>query len=183
MPSELDGPLEPHPASASAHHANVTTSASAAPLSLLERMGRSANLAELPGWAFELLERSRVARLGLIDDDGNPRVLPVTYALSGRRLVSAVDHKRKRRPGEELPRVRWLRARPQAALTVDHYDDDWWSLAWVQAVGTVRVLASSDAPEAIEALIDRYPQYRHRPPAGPVLALDAMRFVWWRAAD
>ncbi len=145
-------------------------------------MGRSRNVAELPGWAHELLEQSRVGRLGLIDDDGNPRVLPVTYALSGRRLVTAVDHKPKRRPGEELARVRWLRARPGAALTVDRYDEDWSSLAWVQAVGTARVLAASEAPEAIVALTDRYPQYRVRAPAGPVLALDPARLVWWRAA-
>lgn len=145
-------------------------------------MGRSANLAELPAWARELLERSRVARLGLVDDDGGPRVLPVTYAVSGGRLVSAVDHKPKRRPGAELTRVRWLRARPRAALTVDRYDDDWSELAWVQAVGTVQVLEASDAPEAIAALTDRYRQYRRRPPAGPVLALDPARFVWWQAA-
>ena len=146
-------------------------------------MGSSANLAELPGWARELLERARVGRLGVIDDEGRPRVLPVTYALSGGRLVTAVDHKRKRRPGAGLARIRWLRARPQAALTVDHYDEDWSALAWVQAVGSVRVLEAADAPEAIDALIDRYPQYRHRPPAGPVLSLDPERFVCWRAIE
>jgi PPOX class probable F420-dependent enzyme len=144
-------------------------------------MGRSRNVAELPRWAVELLEQSRVARLGLIDGDGNPRVLPVTYALSGRRLVSAVDHKPKRRPGGELARVRWLRARPRAALTVDRYDDDWSSLAWVQAVGAVQVLDPTDAPEALAALTERYPQYRLRPPGGPVLALEPARLVWWRA--
>lgn len=145
-------------------------------------MGRSANVAELPGWAVELLERSRVGRLGLIDDDGVPRVLPVTYALSGGRLVTAVDHKPKAQPGRELARVRWLLARPRAALTVDRYDDDWSSLAWVQAVGTVQVLEAADAPEALTALSERYQQYRRRPPGGPVLALEPDRFVWWRAS-
>jgi PPOX class probable F420-dependent enzyme len=145
-------------------------------------MGRSANVAELPGWARELLERSRVGRLGLIDDAGDPRVLPVTYALSGGRLVSAVDDKPKRRPGGELARVRWLSARPRAALTVDRYDDDWSALEWIQAVGGVRLLEAATAPEALAALADRYPQYRERPPAGPVLALEPEQLVWWRAA-
>jgi PPOX class probable F420-dependent enzyme len=80
-----------------------------------------------------LLARSRVGRLGLVDDDGAPRVLPVTYAIDGETLVTAVDQKPKRRRGDELARVRWLRARPTAALTVDHYDDDWSALAWVPA--------------------------------------------------
>jgi PPOX class probable F420-dependent enzyme len=146
-------------------------------------MGRSANLAELPAWARELLERSRVGRLGLIDDDGAPRVLPVTYALTAGRLVTAVDDKPKRLAGGELARVRWLRARPQAALTVDHYDDDWSSLAWVQVIGLVHVLEASDAPEALDALAERYQEYRRRPPAGPVLSLNPARLVWWRASD
>jgi PPOX class probable F420-dependent enzyme len=124
-----------------------------------------------------------VARLGLIDDDGAPRVLPVTFALADGALVTAVDHKPKRRPGSELARVKWLRARPRAALTVDRYDDDWSRLAWVQALGSVRVLESTRAPAAIDALVSRYEQYRGRPPAGPVLVLVPDRLLWWRAAS
>ena len=52
-------------------------------------MGCSASVAELPSWALALVESSRVGRLGLLDDDGWPRVLPVTYALSAGVLVSA----------------------------------------------------------------------------------------------
>jgi PPOX class probable F420-dependent enzyme len=143
-------------------------------------MGSSASVAELPRWAAQLLETSRVARLGLVDDDGAPRVLPVVYALSDAMLVSVVDHKPKRRPGEELARVRWLRARPRAALTVDRYEEDWSGLAWVQALGSVEVMAAAVAPRAIAALAARYPQYRAHPPPGPVLALRPDRLLWWR---
>jgi PPOX class probable F420-dependent enzyme len=143
-------------------------------------MGSSASVAELPGWAGRLLESSRVARLGLVDDDGAPRVLPVSYAVSEGMLVSAVDQKPKRRPGAELARIRWLRARPRAALTVDTYEEDWSQLAWVQALGAVEVVAAADASAAISALIGRYPQYRDRPPPGPVLALRPDRLLWWR---
>lgn len=146
-------------------------------------MGSSANVAELPSWAGELLKRSRVARLGLTDDRGAPRVLPVTYALSAGRIVTAVDDKPKRRTGDELARVRWLRARSRAALTVDRYDDDWSTLAWVQALGDVQVLDAAAAPEALDALAARYEQYRRRPPGGPILALAPERLVWWRAAE
>lgn len=114
----------------------------------------------------------------MIDDEDHPRVLPVTYALAGETLVSAVDHKRKNVPAERLARLRWLRARPHAALTVDHYDDDWSQLAWVQALGTVTILEHS--PVAVAALAERYAQYREHPPAGPVIELAPDRFVWWR---
>ncbi|HET7051994.1 MAG TPA: pyridoxamine 5'-phosphate oxidase family protein [Solirubrobacteraceae bacterium] len=144
-------------------------------------MGSSARLTELPRWAGSLLAGSRVGRLGLLDDDGAPRVLPVTYAISGESLVTAVDQKPKRRSGEELARVRWLRARPTAALTVDHYDDDWSALAWVQALGAVSVLDAASAREAIAALAQRYEPYRSDPPAGPVLVLEPDRLLWWHA--
>lgn len=129
-----------------------------------------------------LLEDSRVAHLGLLDDDGRPRVLPVTYALSDGLLVSAVDHKRKRLAGERLARVRWLRARPQVALTIDRYDENWAALAWVQAIGPMSVIDAAEAPAAIAALTERYEPYRTQPPAGPVLALTPERVLWWRAS-
>jgi PPOX class probable F420-dependent enzyme len=143
-------------------------------------MGCSASVAELPGWAASLLESSRVGRLGFVDDDGAPRVLPVVYAVSEGTIVSAVDHKPKRRFGEELARVRWLRARPRAAITVDRYEEDWSELSWVQALGSVEVVAAADAPAAIATLVARYPQYRDRPPPGPVLTLRPDRLLWWR---
>jgi PPOX class probable F420-dependent enzyme len=146
-------------------------------------MGSSANVAELPAWASELLERSRVAHLGLLDGSGVPRVLPVTYAVCGELLVSAVDHKRKQVAGERLARVRWLRSRPAAALTVDRYSSDWSALAWVQALGNVAVLDVVDAADAVSALAARYEQYLERPPAGPVLALRPERLLWWRASE
>ena len=144
-------------------------------------MGSSARVTELPRWAGSLLAGSRVGRLGLLDDDGAPRVLPVTYAVNGESLVTAVDQKPKQRSGEALARVRWLRARPAAALTVDHYDDDWSALAWVQALGTVRVLDPAHAPEAMASLAERYEPYRTDPPAGPLLVLKPDRLLWWHA--
>jgi PPOX class probable F420-dependent enzyme len=144
-------------------------------------MGSCASVAKLPKWALTLLEHARVGRLGIVDDDGAPRVLPVTYALAGETLVTAVDHKRKHVAPERLARLRWLRARPRAALTVDHYEEDWSRLAWVQALGPVEILDAEDAPDALAALTARYAQYRDHAPAGPVLSLAPDRIVWWRA--
>ncbi len=145
-------------------------------------MGYSPSVAKLPPWASTLLHDSRVARLGVLAGDGAPRVLPVTYAISGETIVTAIDQKPKRVPGDRLARLAWLRARPQAALTVDHYDDDWSHLAWVQAIGAVAVVDAADAPEAIAALTDRYGPYRAQAPTGPVLVLSPARLVWWRAS-
>jgi PPOX class probable F420-dependent enzyme len=139
-------------------------------------------LTELPKWAADLLEDVPVAHLGLLDPDGRPRVLPVTFARFGDALWSAVDDKPKGRPGERLARVRWLRERPAAALTVDRYDDDWTRLAWVQVLGDVEILETRSHEEALEALAARYPAYREREPGGPLLKLRPKRLLWWRAS-
>jgi PPOX class probable F420-dependent enzyme len=137
-------------------------------------------LEELPRWAIELVAEGRVARMGFVDEAGHPRVLPVTYAIEGGSLWSAVDRKPKR-TGEPA-RLRYLRRRPEAALTVDHYSDDWSELAWVQALGRVEQLAAADAPAALAALVSKYEPYSREPPPGPLLRLVPARFLCWRAA-
>ena len=128
-----------------------------------------------------MLAEARVAHLGLLDGDDRPRVLPVTFALADEALWSAVDDKPKREPGKELARVRWLRRRPEAALTVDVYDDDWARLAWVQVLGSVEVMEAAEGPAGLEALVAKYPQYRERPPRGPLLRLSPERSLAWHA--
>jgi len=135
---------------------------------------------EMPAWAAALLERERVGRLGLLDDEGRPRVLPVTYAVAAGALWSAVDDKPK--TGEPA-RVRYLRRRPQAALTADRYDDDWTRLAWVQVLGDVEVLDLAESGEGLDALTAKYEQYRAARPPGPFLRLAPERVVCWSAED
>jgi PPOX class probable F420-dependent enzyme len=135
-------------------------------------------LAKLPGWARRLVDEQRVARLALLDGGGRPRVLPVTFAVAGGAVWSAIDEKPKRTA--EPARVRWLRRRPEAALCVDVYSDDWSRLAWVQLLGRVKIVEVSDGGTALEALAARYPQYRERPPPGPLLRLEVERTLHWR---
>jgi len=140
-----------------------------------------ARFGELPGWAQELIQAAPVARLGLLDSRDRPRVLPVTFAVVDGEIWTAVDHKPKRSPGRELARVRWLRRRGEAALTVDRYDDDWSRLAWVQVIGEVGI-HEQPREGVVAALAAKYPQYRERAPEGPFLGLAPERFVHWRAA-
>jgi PPOX class probable F420-dependent enzyme len=136
---------------------------------------------DLVAWANELLEEARVARLGLLDLEGSPRVLPVTFAVAEGRLWSAIDRKPKRT--EEPARLRFLRADPRAALTVDRYSDDWDELAWVQVLGRVEIVGVGDGAAGLEALAAKYEPYREEAPPGPLLALRPERYLWWRAAD
>ena len=138
-------------------------------------------LEALPPWARALLDEARVARLSYVDERDRPRVLPVTFAVEGGAVWSAIDEKPKRT--RHPARLRHLSRRPEAALLVDVYDDDWSRLAWVQLMGTVEIVDASNARDALRELAAKYPQYAERTPPGPLLRLRAERALQWRAAD
>jgi len=121
--------------------------------------------------ARERFATARVARLATTGPDG-PHVVPIVFALDGDVLYHAVDHKPKRTTA--LKRLDNLRADPRASVLADAYDEDWTQLWWVRADGTARILEPGHPP-AIERLRERYPQYRERPPEGPVIAVDVNR--------
>ncbi len=138
-------------------------------------------LSAVEPWARDLLRDARVARLGLLDPGDRPRVLPVTYAIAGDRLWSAIDRKPKR-SGREPARLRYLRRNPRVALTADRYDDDWSRLAWVQVLGSASIHEIAQAQEGLAALAAKYEPYRHEAPPGPLIAITAERVLSWRAA-
>jgi PPOX class probable F420-dependent enzyme len=108
-----------------------------------------------------LLQSSRVGHLATVDAHGQPHVVPVCYAWLDGALYTPIDEKPKRRTGGHLQRVRNIEDNPRVCLTVDRYDEDWSSLAWVQVRATAVVLESGNSrPAAIAALRIRYPQYR-----------------------
>jgi PPOX class probable F420-dependent enzyme len=122
-----------------------------------------------------------VGRLGLLDEEGAPRVLPVTFAMAEGRVWSAIDQKPKR--AKEPARLRFLRRDARAALTVDRYSDDWEELAWVQVLGRVEIVEVDEGRAGLEALRENYEPYRDEAPPGPLLALQPERYLWWRAAE
>lgn len=128
--------------------------------------------------AWERLGAARVARFATTA----PRVVPVTFAVSGGKVFHAVDHKPK--ATRALARLEDLRRDPRASVLVDHYDEDWSALWWVRADGRASIL-DGDGPQAAHALdllAEKYPQYSERRPDGPVIALEVERIVSWSAA-
>jgi len=108
------------------------------------------------------LKGARVARLATVDAEGRPQMVPICFAYDGRAFYTAVDRKPKRVPAEELARVRNIRARPQVALLVDEYTEDWGQLWYILVRGRASVLAAEDEEEqkrARKMLRDKYQQY------------------------
>jgi PPOX class probable F420-dependent enzyme len=126
----------------------------------------------------ERFASARVARLATTGPEG-PHIVPIVFALAGDVIYHAVDHKPKRTTA--LRRLANLRADPRASVLADGYDEDWEQLWWVRADGVASILAPGHA-EAVAALVEKYSQYRERPPEGPVVAIKVERWSSWSAA-
>ncbi len=131
-------------------------------------------------WQNALIDARRVAHLGTIAPDGRPHLVPVCFARLDDAFAIAVDEKPKR-PGE-LARLKNLRRDPRATLLFDRYDDDWARLGWVRVEGSALVLErGSEQPAALQALRERYRQYRSMNLEGlPLIIVRPGRVVGWR---
>ena len=106
-----------------------------------------------------------------------PHLVPITFALRHDMVVSAVDHKPKRH--RALRRLANIEDHPEVSLLVEHADADWDRLWWVRADGLASVLPAGSEP--VDWLLEKYPQYRLRPPEGAVIRIEITRWVGWAA--
>jgi PPOX class probable F420-dependent enzyme len=128
------------------------------------------------GEARRRFAAARVARLATADEHGRPHVVPVTFAVHGDIIVTAVDHKPKR--STNLKRLRNITANPRVSVLVDHYDDDWARLWWARADGIAHI-HDHDRDAALR-LRAKYQQYADHLPAGPVLRIEVASWSGWQ---
>ncbi len=135
-----------------------------------------------------------MARLATQTRTGRIDLVPVTFALEGDRLVTAIDHKPKTTTA--LKRLENIRANPEVSVIIDEYDDaDWDQLWWVRLRGAASIIepgheraampreSDDDSlhARAIASLVAKYAQYVDRTPSGPVIMIELVRWQWWSA--
>ena len=126
------------------------------------------------------LTDARVARLATRNPTGGIDLVPFTFAvLDDRTIVSAVDHKPKRT--QRLRRLDNIRAHPAVTVLADHYEEDWAALWWVRARGDAVVLDQPNEAH-LDALMEKYEQYRTQPPAGAAIVITVTELSGWAAA-
>lgn len=132
--------------------------------------------------AIERVSLAPVGRFATIFPSGAPHIVPVTFALVGDDIVHMIDHKPK--TTQHLQRVVNIEASPTATLLVDEYDDDWDQLWWVRIDGVAHVATSGSAwRDARSALIEKYAQYRERPPTGQAIYLEIRKLTSWQSTS
>ncbi len=133
------------------------------------------------------LADSRVARLATADANGRPHAIPVCFAYvsdgnRGQAIYIVLDQKPKAVELTRLRRVRNILENPQAALVVDHYDEDWQALRYVLVSCRAELLSGEEdeAAKALALLREKYQQYREMELEGnPVIKLTPQRFTAW----
>lgn len=132
------------------------------------------------------LVRQRVARLATTSADGEPHVVPVCFAYTPGHLYIVLDEKPKNVSPRRLKRVKNILENPQAALTADHYSEDWSLLAFVMVRGTAELVEpeTEEHGAAVRLLRGKYHQYeRMKIEENPVISIRPEKAASWGALD
>ncbi len=130
---------------------------------------------------------ARTATLVTIDGDGVPRPVPICFVLDpdAAVLVTPIDEKPKRTDDPHaLARVRDIEERPDVAVLIDRWDEDWRRLAWVRCRGRATLLEPGATAHAgaVQALRAKYPQYAdHRLEERPLIRVEIDQVSSWGA--
>lgn len=136
----------------------------------------------IPPDAARFVAAARVGRLATIGEDGFPYLVPFCFVLHDGSLWMPLDAKPKRVPVEQLKRVRNLIERPSVGVVVDHWDEDWSRLGYVQIRGRADLIVDGeDRSTALRLLREKYPQYRAMPiiDRNPTVRITPVAVVVW----
>jgi len=140
-------------------------------------------LSEFSARQLELLTSARGGHRATADENSRPHVIPVCFSTDGRYIYSVLDQKPKRTALTRLRRVKNILANPQAALLVDHYEEEWGNLWYIMVSGRADlVMEGQEQTDAVALLREKYQQYRDMDIAlNPVIKITPDNIVSWGA--
>jgi PPOX class probable F420-dependent enzyme len=133
------------------------------------------------------IDGARTATLVTVDGEGLPRPVPICFVLAPDAAVlwTPIDEKPKRtHDPRALARVRDIESRPDVAILVERWDEDWARLAWVRGIGRATIVGAGGPGHAaaLVALRAKYPQYAaQRLEARPMIRVELGRVSSWGA--
>jgi PPOX class probable F420-dependent enzyme len=107
--------------------------------------------------------------------------VPICFAIDGGVLYTPLDGKPKRRPVQQLKRVRNILSNPEVAVLVDRYDEDWSRLRYALIRGAASLLEDEEErAAAVRCLTDKYEQYaRMNIERAPVIRVRIRQITFW----
>lgn len=136
---------------------------------------------------MDFILKQRVARMATVDFEGNPHIVPICYAFDGKSFYTAVDDKPKHVPPGRLRRLQNIASKPNVAILIDEYHEDWERLAFVLVHGRASIVEDkNERSRAAELLRERYEQYCTvdlESPGRPIIRVDPYKVHSWRARD
>ena len=132
----------------------------------------------------EFLRLGRIAHLATADATAAPHNIPFCFWFDdATRFYFIIDEKPKRVPAKGIKRIRNIAENPRVAIVIDHYEEDWSSLAYVLVHGDAAIVEDPDEYLlALRNLRDKYPQYRAMvlsPEKNPIVRIEARRVHAW----
>ena len=131
---------------------------------------------------MEFVIGQRVARMGSVDTNGRPHVVPICFVLDGTSVIySAIDLKPKSVETKNLRRVRNIANNPSVSILLDRYTEDWAQLGFVILHGAAKVLAQgAERNRAEDLLRKKYSQYdKLLQPGAPMIKINVGRITSW----
>jgi PPOX class probable F420-dependent enzyme len=132
-----------------------------------------------PDEARTRFEAARVLHLATSGSDGQPHLVPCTFALdTAGRIVIGIDHKPK--TTLNLRRLQNIAENPKVSVLADDYDEDWNRLWWARADGTATIAHDGTEHDVHWRLLPtKYPQYDGQTLTGPVIAITPHGWSGW----
>jgi PPOX class probable F420-dependent enzyme len=141
----------------------------------------------LDGVAKELISRSRVARLGTVDEYNQPYVIPVVFVFDGACFFIPLDSKRKTVRSRDLRRVKNIEKNAKVSLLVDEYSESWKELWFIMIMWVAGILEKIDHIVLIKdihrMLIAKYPQYESLGIGESCIKIKPIKVISWKKAE
>ncbi len=138
-------------------------------------------MVEMADQVNRFVRAQRVARLATVDARAHPHMVPIVFAFAAGRLYTPIDAKPKSVSPRRLQRVRNILVNPQVQVLLDHYEDDWRQLGYVQLRGRAKLIEDGDEyRRALRLLKRKYPQYAQLPLEGrPIIRVSVASVFSW----
>jgi PPOX class probable F420-dependent enzyme len=133
------------------------------------------------------VDKARVARLGTVDAECKPHLIPVVFVFDNNCYFIPIDEKHKRSTSEKLRRTKNIRQNSNVVLLIDEYNEDWTKLYFIMIQGNASIIGGKKLEQnemvllekAHQLLYEKYLQYQKIGVGGYVIIIDPKKVSTW----